>query len=84
MAEVSAKTIQELAPNLPGSQTRLVFIRGTKAAQNDVLTVTDLTAVTGAFIQFASGAIDTMTLSTNVITLTSATTGVVSGLAWGT
>ncbi len=38
MAEVTAKTIIELAPNLAGSQTRLVHIKGTTAATGDTLT----------------------------------------------
>ena len=89
MAEASAKTVQGISPIGSGSGTAslfttVLFIKGTKAAQNDIFTVTGLTAVTGAYLQFASGAVETMTLATNVITLTSATTGVVSGLAWGT
>jgi hypothetical protein len=87
MAEVSAKTVNGIIPIgtfSTGAWTTVVFVKGTKAAQNDILTVTGLTTVTGCYIQFASGAVETETFSTNVVTLTSATTGVVSGLVWGT
>ena len=89
MAEVSAKTVQGIAPVGGGSGTAslfttVVFVRGTKAAQNDVFTVTGLTTIIGAYLEFASGAVETKTYSTNILTLTSATTGVVSGLCWGT
>lgn len=81
MAEVSNKTVEN--DSVPQAATKILFVRGTKAAQNDILTVTGLTTVVGAYIQFASGAVETETFSTNILTLTSATTGVVSGLVWG-
>ena len=84
MAEVTAKTIQELAPNLPGSQTRLVFVRGTSAVNNDTLTVPDLTTVVGAFLISSTGTVGTMTFATNVITITNGSTLTWSGLVWGT
>jgi hypothetical protein len=87
MAEASAKTINGIIPVgnfASGAWTVVSFARGTKAAQNDILTVTGFTTVIGCYLQFASGAVETVTYSTNVITLTSATTGVVSGLVWGT
>jgi hypothetical protein len=84
MAEVTAKTIQELAPNLPGVQTRLVYVAGTTAANNDVLTVSDLTTVKGAFLISSTGTVGTMTFATNVITITNGSTLVWSGIAWGT
>lgn len=89
MAEVSSKTVNGVIPTpsggfVAGQWTTLLFVRGTKAAQNDVLTVTGLTTIIGAYLQFASGAVETETFSTNILTLTSATTGVISGLVWGT
>lgn len=82
MAEATSKTIE--GDNQPQSVVKILFIRGTKAAQNDTFTVSGLTTVIGVYLQFASGAVETETYSTNVITLTSATTGVISGLVWGT
>lgn len=87
MAEASSKTINGVVPAgnpASGAWTVVLFVRGTKAAQNDTLTVTGLTTIIGAYLQFASGAVETETFSTNILTLTSATTGVVSGLVWGT
>jgi hypothetical protein len=84
MAEVTVKSIQELAPNLAGAQTRLVYVAGTSAANNDTITVSDLTTVKGAFLISTTGTAATMTFSTNVITVTNGSTLVWSGLAWGT
>ncbi len=86
MAEATAKTIQELAPNLPGSQTRLVFIKGTTNATGDTFTVNDLTTVLGAYLAQATGAVPTsISLSTNVITINNAGGALTyAGLAWGT
>lgn len=86
MAEVSSKTIQELAPNLPGSSVRLVYVKGTTAATGDVLTVSDLTTVIGAYLAQANGTLPTsIGLSTNVITINNAGGALTySGLVWGT
>lgn len=84
MAEFTAKTIQELAPNLAGSQVRLVYVKGTSAVNSDTLTVPDLTTVLGAFLISSTGTAGTMTFATNVITVTNGSTLVWSGLAWGT
>ncbi len=86
MAEVTAKTVQELAPNLPGISTRLAFIKGTTAATGDVLTVTPFTTVVGAYLAQANGTLPTsIGLSTNVITINNAGGALTySGLAWGT
>lgn len=84
MAEATAKTIQELAPNLAGSQVRLVYIKGTIATTGDTFTVNDLTTVIGAYLQQNTGALPTsISLATNVITITSAA-ATYSGFAWGT
>lgn len=83
MAEVTSKVIQELAPNLPGSQVRLVYVNGVSAANNDTLTVSDLTTVRGAFLISTTGTVITMTFATNVITLTNGGTLTVHGLAFG-
>lgn len=86
MAEVTAKTIQELAPNLPGAQLRLVYVKGTTAATGDTLTVSDLTTVIGAYLSQANGTLPTsVSLATNVITINNAGGALTySGLAWGT
>lgn len=86
MAEVTVKTIQELAPNLPGSQTRLIYVKGTTNATGDTLTVSDLTTVVGAYLSQATGALPTsIGLATNVITINNAGGALTySGLAWGT
>lgn len=86
MAEVTAKTIIEMAPNLAGSQTRLVHIKGTTAATGDTLTVSNLTTVVGCYLSQANGTLPTSVgLSTNVITINNAGGALTySGLAWGT
>lgn len=83
MAEITVKVIQELAPNLAGSQTRLVYVAGTTVANNDTITVSDLTTVKGAFLISSTGTVGTMTFATNVITITNASTLIWSGIAWG-
>lgn len=83
MAEITLKIIQELAPNLAGVQNRLVYVAGTTAANNDTITVSDLTTVKGAFLISSTGTVATMTFATNIITITNASTLVWSGLAWG-
>jgi len=86
MAEVTAKTIQELAPNLPGAPIRLVYIKGTTNATGDIFTVSNLTTVQGAYLAQATGALPTsISISTNVITINNAGGALTySGLAWGT
>jgi len=52
-----------------------------KAAQNDTFTVTNATYVDTAFLQIiASGVAEPNTISTNVVTMTSATATAVKGL----
>lgn len=84
MAEFTAKTIQELAPNVGGTPTRLVYVAGTSAVNSDTLTVPNLTTVKGAFLISSTGVAGTMTFATNVITVTNGSTLVWSGVAWGT
>lgn len=84
MAEFTVKTIQELAPNLPGTQNRLVYVAGTSAVNNDTLTVNDLTTVKGAYLISSTGVAGTMTFATNVITVTNGAALAWTGLAWGT
>lgn len=84
MAEVTSKVIQELAPNLPGPNRRLVSVAGVSAANNDTLTVGALTTVLGAFLISTTGTVGTMTFATNVITITNGSTLTWTGLAWGT
>jgi hypothetical protein len=62
--------------------TRLVYLGTTaKAAQNDTVTLQNVTTVLHAnLVIVATGAAETYTVSNNVITLTSATTGSVRGV----
>jgi len=77
-------TATEVAPlaGATNSGWKVGFIdSGAKAAQNDTWTVTNAsTVIWGAFSIDSTGASETFTLSSNVITLTSATTGATSGL----
>lgn len=82
MAEATVKTISGIA--LQSSSTQLFFIRGTTAANNDTFTVSGLTTVIGAFLISTTGTAGTMTFSTNVITITNASTLIWTGLCWGT
>lgn len=61
---------------------RIGFINSaTKATQNDTLTVPNATVVEWAILTIdATGAAEPYTIAANVITLTSATTGAVSGI----
>ena len=77
-------TAEELFPqagsNLKGWSIGRVD-SGAKAAQNDTWTVKNAKEVLQAFVQIdATGAAEGNTISGNVITLTSATTGASSGL----
>jgi len=57
------------------------LVASAKAAQNDTVTITNASLIDTAFLQIsASGASEANTISTNVITATSATTGDVQGL----
>lgn len=83
MANVNA-TVIELAPLAGATNAGLkvgLLVSTVKAAQNDTVTITNAKAVTQAFLQIvATGVAEANTLSTNVITATSATTGSVFGL----
>lgn len=63
---------------------RLGYLEVTaKAAQNDTVTVTNASKIKTAWLQIdATGAAEANTISANVITCTSATTGSVRGLVW--
>jgi len=83
VAEVSAKTVQGIAPlGNAGLWSTVVFVKGTSAANSDTITVTGLTTVLGAFLISTTGVVGTMTFATNVITITNGGTLVWSGLAW--
>lgn len=82
MAEVTSKTIEGNSP--PQAAVKIFYVTGTSAANNDTLTISQLTTVRGAFLISTTGTVITMTFATNVITLTNGSTLVVSGLAWGT
>ena len=84
MTNVNA-TVIEMAP-VGGNGTKGwklgYLITADKAAQNDTVTVTNANEVgKGSNLRIdATGAAETYTVSTNVITLTSSTTGAISGL----
>jgi hypothetical protein len=84
MAEFTAKTIQEIAPNFGGTPVRLVFVKGASAVNSDTFTVPNLTTVLGAFLISTTGTAGTMTFATNVITVTNGGALTWTGLAWGT
>lgn len=83
MAEVTGKVVQDLGPNLPGQNRKILLVSGTSAANNDTITVGGLTTVSGAFLISSTGTEGTMTFATNVITITNGSTLIWSGLAWG-
>ena len=83
MANVNATAVQ-LSP-IGGSTNagvRVFLLRSTtKAAQNDTVTVTNVNTIEHADLRIvATGAAETYTVSGNVITCTSATTGNVRGI----
>lgn len=83
MANVNA-TATEIAP-LGGATNagyKLGFIdSATKATQNDTVTVSNASNVLWAILRIdADGTDESVTISGNVITLTDATTGAVSGI----
>jgi len=83
MANVNA-VIVEIRPigGTGNDGTKLGYLDSeTKAAQNDTITITNANEVKSAILEIdATGVSEPNTKSTNVITLTSATTGAVSGL----
>ena len=83
MANVNAAATQ-LSPigGIPNSGIRIGFLdSATKAAQNDTVTITNATTVEWAILTIdADGSEEAVTISGNVITLTDATTGAVSGI----
>jgi hypothetical protein len=89
VAEFGSKTVMGIIPVGTGSGTAslfraVVFVQGTSIANNDVLTVTGLTTVQGAFLISSTGVVGAMTFATNIITVTNAGALTWSGLAWGT
>lgn len=77
-------TVTQISPigGATNSGLKIGFLdSAAKAAQNDTVTVTNATTVEWAGLTIdADGTEEAVTLSTNVITLTDATTGAVSGL----
>lgn len=77
-------TITELSPlgGTTNSGLKLGYVDGAaKAAQNDTLTITAAGSVEWAILRVdADGTEESVTIATNVITLTDTTTGTVSGL----
>lgn len=85
MANVNA-TVEEVSPQAGANMSGylLGFLESaTKAAQNDTVTVTNAEEVKWATLTIdADGSEEAVTISDNVITLTGATTGAVSGLVY--
>ena len=85
MTNVNA-TVNPVAENglADNAGYRLGYLESTaKAAQNDTVTVTNASDIKFAALQIAAtGAAEANTISANVITCTSATTGSVKGLVW--
>lgn len=85
MANVNA-TVTPVAENggISNDGYRLGFLdSATKAAQNDTVTITNATTVKYAHLTIdADGTQESVTIATNVITCTDATTGAVSGFVY--
>jgi len=79
MGEVTNKTILNISPHLG---KYLVFVKASKAAQNDTLTVTGLSSIDVAIL-ICNNALESTSISGNVITLTSTNTGTIAGLVIG-
>lgn len=85
MANVSVSTTTELPQtSIDGGGYKIDYINGAiKASQSDTLTLSGATTIVWALLtDDTTGVIDAVTLSTNVITLTGATTGTVSGIVY--
>ena len=78
------KAVEQLLPQAGADNAggRIGFLdSATKAAQNDTVTITNASYVTHVALTIdASGVAEPTTISGNTITLTSATTGAVSGI----
>ena len=85
MANINA-ALEEIAPigGSNGKGMKLGYLNGaTKAAQNDTVTITNAKMVEFANISLdATGTAQTNTIATNVITVTAATAGTVSGFVY--
>lgn len=83
MAEFSTKVTRQVGPNILGQDRRVIYIEGQAAANSDTFTVNELTTVKGCSLMSSGGTAGTVTLATNVITVTNASNLAWSGLAWG-
>jgi hypothetical protein len=83
MANVNT-TVDRITPAtaVPSSGIKLGFLdSATKAAQNDTVTITNASEIVWAGLTIdADGTEESVTISSNVLTLTDTTTGAVSGL----
>jgi hypothetical protein len=82
MAEVTGKTITQVAPN---AGKGLLSIEAVTANATDIITVTGLTIVEGAYIVNAVGTTSNYTTvgTDNVVRLTNSPVGTVRGFVWG-
>ena len=76
MADLT-ETVTEI---VPGIGVKTIFFTATKAAQNDTITFSSYVTVYGMSIKVGNN-VETWTQATNVITLTSANTGAITGIA---
>ena len=89
MAECTTETFHPIDPPPVGSPTgqthfhSVVFAQGTSAANSDTLTVPGFVTIKGCFLMATDGTVGTVTLGTNVITITNGGTKTWSGLVWG-
>jgi hypothetical protein len=87
---VAESTSTTITQEIPNAGIKLIYVKGTSAADNDTITVDGLATVKGAFLQgyaansvATTGTAATMTFATNVITLTNGGTATWSGIVWG-
>jgi len=86
MADLTETFVAGAAPHeqKTGKGMKMLAYTATKVAQNDTVTLGDLTTVVDAYARDVStGAHDPVAVSGNVITLKGATTGAVKIIAWG-
>lgn len=87
MADVAETLVGAAAPHkqISGTGLRNGVYTATKIAQNDTVTLADFVAVSECYaVVVATGVHEPVTIATNVVTLTSVTTGAVRLTVWGT
>jgi hypothetical protein len=83
-AEMTLKSATRITdPNLALNGLKYYHIQGKGATNSDYFTVGQLTTVKGCSLMATDGTVGTVTFSTNVITVTNASTLYWGGLVWG-